>query len=103
MIGDRLFLTLLLNFLTVLFIYVVSFPIGVYSATHQYSAADHALSFLGFLGLATPNFLLALILLYLANVWFGTSIGGLMDPEYRRQAVERGRRRCRCSSTSGCR
>ena len=81
-IGDRLFLTLILNFVTVLFIYVVSFPIGVYSATHQYSAADHSLSFLGFLGLATPNFLLALILLYLANVWFGTSIGGLMDPEY---------------------
>ena len=77
-----MFLTMLLNFLTVLFIYVVSFPIGVYSATHQYSAADHSLSFLGFLGLATPNFLLALILLYLANVWFGTSIGGLMDPEY---------------------
>jgi peptide/nickel transport system permease protein len=81
-IGDRLFLTMVLNFVTVLFIYVVSFPIGVYSATHQYSAADHSLSFLGFLGLATPNFLLALILLYLANVWFGTSIGGLMDPEY---------------------
>ena len=81
-IGERLFLTLVLNFFTVLFIYIVSFPIGVYSATHQYSAADHSLSFLGFLGLATPNFLLALILLYLANVWFGTSIGGLMDPEY---------------------
>jgi peptide/nickel transport system permease protein len=81
-IGDRLFLTLLLNALTVAFVYVVSFPIGVYSATHQYSAADHTLSFIGFLGLATPNFLLALILLYLANVWFGTSIGGLMDPEY---------------------
>jgi peptide/nickel transport system permease protein len=81
-IGDRLFLTLVLNFFTVVFIYVVSFPIGVYSATHQYSTADHTLSFLGFLGLATPNFLLALILLYLANVWFGTSIGGLMDPEY---------------------
>ena len=82
MIGDRLFLTLVLNFFTVVFIYVVSFPIGVYSATHQYSTADHTLSFLGFLGLATPNFLLALIMLYLANVWFGTSIGGLMDPEY---------------------
>jgi peptide/nickel transport system permease protein len=81
-IGDRLFLTLVLNFFTVLFIYIVSFPIGVYSATHQYSAADTSLSFLGFLGLATPNFLLALILLYLTNVWFGTSIGGLMDPEY---------------------
>ncbi len=81
-IGDRLLLTLILNFLTVIFVYVVSFPIGVYSATHQYSAADHTLSFLGFLGLATPNFLLALILLYFANVWFGTSVGGLMDPEY---------------------
>jgi peptide/nickel transport system permease protein len=81
-IGDRLFLTLVLNFFTVAFIYIVSFPIGVYSATHQYSAADTSLSFLGFLGLATPNFLLALILLYFANVWFGTSIGGLMDPQY---------------------
>ncbi len=81
-IGDRMFLTVLLNFATIIFIYVVSFPIGVYSATHQYSFADHSLSFLGFLGLATPNFLLALILLYLANVWFGTSIGGLMDPQY---------------------
>jgi len=81
-IGDRMFLTVLLNFATIIFIYAVSFPIGVYSATHQYSFADHSLSFLGFLGLATPNFLLALILLYLANVWFGTSIGGLMDPQY---------------------
>jgi peptide/nickel transport system permease protein len=81
-IGDRMFLTAVLNFFTVLFVYVVSFPIGVYSATHQYSWTDHGLSFLGVLGLATPSFLLALILLYLANVWFGTSIGGLMDPEY---------------------
>ena len=59
-----------------------SFPIGVYSATHQYSWGDYGLTFLGFLGLATPNFLLALVLLYFANVWFGTSIGGLMDPQY---------------------
>ena len=81
-IGDRMFLTMILNVLTVAFVYIVSFPIGVYSATHQYSWADHSLSFVGFLGLATPNFLLALILLYLANVWFGTSIGGLMDPQY---------------------
>nr|WP_304363851.1 ABC transporter permease [Jiella sp. LLJ827] len=81
-VGERMPLTLLLNAATVLFIYLVSFPIGIYSATHQYSWTDHGLSFLGFLGLATPNFLLALILLYLANVWFGTSIGGLMAPEY---------------------
>ena len=81
-IGERIPMTLLLNFASVLFVYLVSFPIGIYSATHQYSWGDHGLSFIGFLGLATPNFLLALILLYLANVWFGTSIGGLMDAQY---------------------
>lgn len=81
-VGDRMWLSMVLNFSTVLFVYAMSFPIGVYSATHQYSWGDHGLTFLGFLGLATPNFLLALILLYFANVWFGTSIGGLMEPEY---------------------
>ncbi len=81
-VGDRLYLSMLLNFTTILFIYLVSFPIGVYSATHQYSWGDHGLTLIGFLGLATPNFLLALVLLYLANVAFGTSIGGLMDDVY---------------------
>jgi peptide/nickel transport system permease protein len=81
-VGDRLWLSMILNFATVLFIYIVAFPIGVYSATNKYSAGDYGITFLGFLGIATPNFLLALILLYLANVWFGTSIGGLMAPEY---------------------
>jgi peptide/nickel transport system permease protein len=81
-VGDRLLLTMVLNFSTVLFIYIVSFPIGVYSATHQYSWGDHGLTFLGLIGLATPNFLLALILMYLANVWFGTSIGTLMADRY---------------------
>ena len=81
-VGDRLFLTFLLSFSTILFTWVVAFPIGVYSATHQYSWGDHGLTLVGFLGLATPNFLLALVLLYLANVVFGTSIGGLMDPEF---------------------
>ena len=81
-VGDRLLLTLVLNFTTILFIWLVSFPIGIYSATHQYSWGDYGLTFIGFIGLATPNFLLALVLLYFANVWFGTSIGGLMDPFY---------------------
>ncbi len=80
-VGDRLYLSMVLNFTTVIFIYLVAFPIGVYSATHQYSWGDHGLTFLGLLGLATPNFLLALILIYLANLAFGTSIGGLMAPE----------------------
>ena len=81
-VGDRLLLTLVLNFTTIIFIWLVSFPIGIYSATNQYSWGDYGLTFVGFIGLATPNFLLALILLYFANVWFGTSIGGLMDPIY---------------------
>lgn len=81
-LGDRLFLTIVLNFAAVLFTWVVAFPIGVYSATHQYSWGDYGLTLLGFIGLATPNFLLALILLYLFNVYFGTSIGGLMAPEF---------------------
>ncbi|MBO6579401.1 MAG: ABC transporter permease [Thalassospira sp.] len=81
-VGDRLWLSLVLNFSTIIFIYIVSFPIGIYSATRQYSWGDYGFTLLGFLGLAMPNFLFALILLYYANVVFGTSIGGLMDPEY---------------------
>ena len=81
-VGERLFLTFVVSFSTILFTWAVSFPIGVYSATHQYSWTDHGLTFIGFLGLATPNFLLALVLLYLGNVWFGTSIGGLMDEQF---------------------
>jgi peptide/nickel transport system permease protein len=81
-VGDRLLLTILVSLATVIFTWLVAFPIGIYSATHQYSWGDYGLTFLGLLGLAIPNFLLALILLYLANVWFGTSIGGLMDPKY---------------------
>jgi peptide/nickel transport system permease protein len=81
-VGDRLLMTFIVSFTTILFTYIVAFPIGVYSATHQYSWSDHALTLLGFLGLATPSFLLALVLLYLANVYFGISIGGLMDPLY---------------------
>ncbi len=90
-VGDRLLLSMVLNFTTILFIYVVSFPIGVYSATHQYSWGDYGLTFMGFLGLATPNFLLALILLYFANQMFGTSIGGLMEPKYLEQPWSTGK------------
>ena len=86
-VGDRLFLSFLLSFSTIIFTWLVSFPIGVYSATHQYSWGDHGLTFIGFIGLATPNFLLALVLLYFANVTFGTSIGGLMDPIYQDQPM----------------
>lgn len=81
-VGDRLFLTFLVSVVTIIFTYLVAFPIGVYSATHQYSTADYVLTFFGFLGLATPSFLLALLLVYFSHVYFGISIGGLMDPHY---------------------
>ena len=81
-VGSTLLLTVLLNAVTILFVYMVSFPIGIYSATRQYSWGDYGFTFLGYIGLATPNFLLGLIMLYLANSWFGLSIGGLMDPQY---------------------
>jgi peptide/nickel transport system permease protein len=82
LIGSRLFLTMLLSFVTIIFTWVIAFPIGIYSATHKYSVGDYGFTLFGLLGLATPNFLLALIMMYFAKVWFGTSIGGLMDPEY---------------------
>lgn len=81
-VGDRLLLTFILNLTTILFTWAVAFPIGVYAATHQYSWGDHGLTLLGYLGLAIPNFLLALVLMYFANVQFGLSIGGIMDPQY---------------------
>ncbi|MEH6446291.1 MAG: ABC transporter permease [Oceanospirillaceae bacterium] len=81
-IGDKMWLTILVSMFTIILTWLIAFPIGMYSATHPYSWSDYGLTFLGFLGLATPNFLLALVMLYLANQYFGTSIGGLMDSEY---------------------
>lgn len=86
-VGSRLWLTLLVSFVSVFFTWIIAFPIGIYSATHQYSWGDYGLTFLGLLGLATPNFLLALIFMYFANTWFGVSIGGLMDVEFKNQAM----------------
>jgi peptide/nickel transport system permease protein len=81
-IGERLFLTFVVSFGAILFTWLVAFPIGIYSATHQYSWGDHGLTLLGFLGLATPNFLLALVLMFVSFTWFGVSVGGLFSPEY---------------------
>ncbi|MEM8852885.1 MAG: ABC transporter permease [Pseudomonadota bacterium] len=81
-VSGTLLLTVVLNFATILFVYIVSFPIGIYSATRQYSWGDYGFTFLGYFGLAVPNFLLGLILLFLMNEWFGVSVGGLMAPEF---------------------
>lgn len=81
-IGDRFWLTAILAVGTIIFTWVVAFPIAIYSAVNKYTISDHILTFVGFLGLATPNFLLALILLYLSQVYFGTEIGTLMAERY---------------------
>ena len=81
-VGDRLLLTFMISYVTMIFTWLIAFPIGLYTATHQYSWGDYGLTFIGFLGLATPNFLLALVLLYFARVVFGTEIGGLMNAEF---------------------
>jgi len=81
-VGDAVWLTLLVNLAVVIFIHLVAIPIAIYSATRQYSIGDYIATFIGYIGLATPSFLLALILLYYMNRWFGISIGGLYDPQY---------------------
>ena len=82
LIGERLGLTVTLSLLTLVATYVMAIPIGIYSATHQYSAGDYAATVFGFMGLATPNFLLALILMWLSFSVFDFSITGLFSSEY---------------------
>ena len=82
LIGERLGLTILISAATLIFTWAVSIPIGIYSAVRQYSWMDHLLTFVGFIGLATPNFLLALVLLWFSFAYLGMNVGGLFSPEY---------------------
>lgn len=82
LLGERLMLTVIISILTMLFAYGIAIPIGIYSATHQYSIADYGFTIAGFAGLATPNFLLALILMFVFYKYFGLSAGGLFSPAY---------------------
>lgn len=81
-IGGQMVLTVVVAVAATVFTWVVSLPIGVYSAVRRYSAGDHTLTFLGFLGLAIPNFLLALALMYFAFSLLGLNLGGLYSPAY---------------------
>ncbi len=81
-IGDRLGLTVALTFVTIVFTWILAIPIGIYSAIRQYSIGDYGFTFIGFIGLAVPNFLLALIVLYIGFAYFGASVGGLFSPEH---------------------
>ncbi|MGQ9632525.1 MAG: ABC transporter permease [bacterium] len=82
LLGQRLPLTVIISFVTLLFTYIVAIPIGIYSATRQYSIADYFFTVVGFAGLSIPNFLFALILMFLFHRYFGFSVGGLFAPEY---------------------
>ena len=82
LLAERIPLTLLISGISLLFTYIVAIPIGIYSATHQYSFFDYVFSSVGFIGLATPNFAIALIMMWLAFRYFGLSIGGLFSQEY---------------------
>jgi peptide/nickel transport system permease protein len=82
LIWDRLGWTFGISILTLLFIWITALPIGIYSAVRKYSFGDYAATFFGFVGLAIPNFLLALVMMYLAFKYFGQSVGGLVSPEY---------------------
>jgi peptide/nickel transport system permease protein len=81
-IGQRLWLTLAILVSTLIVTYLVSIPIGIYAATHRHSTGDYTLTILSYLGLALPNFLLGLILLYISVTVFDSSVGGLFSPEY---------------------
>ena len=82
LIGQRLPLTLTIALLALLLTYAIAIPLGIYSATHQYSFTDYTFTVLGFIGLAMPNFLLALALMFLFYRYFGWSVGGLFSPEF---------------------
>ena len=82
LIWDRVGYTMMITLLTVVFVWIVALLIGKYAATHQYSPGDYIATFVGFIGLAVPNFLLALLLLYYSLKFFGLSPAGLFSPEY---------------------
>jgi peptide/nickel transport system permease protein len=82
LIWDRLGLTFLISLSTILFTWIVAIPVGIYSAVRKYSVGDYVVTFVNFIGLAIPNFLLALLLMYASYTLFGQSVGGLFSPQY---------------------
>jgi peptide/nickel transport system permease protein len=81
-IGERIVLTIVISICTLIFVWMMAIPIGIYSATRQYSPFDYVFTFLGFIGLAIPNFLLALVLMWLSFAYLGIPITGLFSSEY---------------------
>lgn len=91
LIWERLALTFVLSLATLMFTWVIAFPIGIYSAVKQYSAGDYVATGLGFLGLSVPNFLLALVLMVIAFKYLNQSVGGLFSAQYANAAWNLGK------------
>jgi len=81
-IGDRLWLTMVVSVAAIVFTWLVALPIGIYSAVRQYSVGDYLATFVGFIGLAVPSFMLALILMYLGFTLLNANIGGLFSEQF---------------------
>lgn len=81
-VGDRVMLTVLISLGTILFTWAVAIPVGIYSAVKQYSIGDYVLTFIGFVGMCVPSFLLALVVIYFADVAFGVKVSGLFSPQF---------------------
>jgi peptide/nickel transport system permease protein len=81
-IGDRIWLTMIVSVAAIMLTWVVALPIGIYSAVRQYSVGDYLFTLIGFIGLAVPSFLLALILMYAGFTLFNANVGGLFSAEY---------------------
>lgn len=86
LVMGRLGLTLVITLSSLLFTWIVAFPIGIYTALKQYSVGDYFFTFLSFIGLATPNFMLALVLMYIGYSYLGIDVGGLFSPEFEKAA-----------------
>jgi peptide/nickel transport system permease protein len=82
LIFERIALTVVLSFSTMIFSWVVGISVGIYSATHQYSFMDYLMTLVSFIGVGTPGFLLALIVMYAAMAYFGLNVGGLFSEQY---------------------
>lgn len=91
LIGERIGMTAVIAVSTLLFTWILAFPIGIYAAVKQYSIGDYIATTFGFLGLATPNFLIALMLMYFGLVWFDYVPAGLCSPEWCNSAWNLGR------------
>ncbi|MEZ5277197.1 MAG: ABC transporter substrate-binding protein [Opitutaceae bacterium] len=84
-VGDRLTLTIVISLFTILFTWCIALPIGIFSAVRQYSILDYVVSFIGFIGMSVPGFLLALLLMYWSSEFLGLNVSGLFSPQFASQ------------------